>query len=163
MQCAITLDGYIAGPNEEFDWCRGDRDVMTAFFDTVDTVLLGRRTWDLMVRMGDPSFRGMKNYVFTKNPPASAPTAIEFVTGDAADFVRGLREQEGKNIWLCGGGALFRSLLAAGVVDAIELAVHPLLLGGGIPLFGPTPARIPLRFVSAKPLTGGLVMMSYET
>jgi dihydrofolate reductase len=73
MQCAITLDGYIAGPNEEFDWCVGEPEVMSAFFKTIDTVLLGRRTWDLMVRMGDPSFRGMKNYVFTKNPPASAP------------------------------------------------------------------------------------------
>lgn len=160
MQCAITLDGFIAGPNEEFDWCRGDPGVMTAFFRTVDTVLIGRRTYDLMVRMGEPSYRGLRNVVFTKSPPAVSGKT-EFVTGNAAAFVRALREEKGKDIWLSGGAALFQSLLAAGVVDDISLAVHPLLLGGGIPLFASDAGRVPLTLTSAQPLKHGLVMLNY--
>ena len=141
---AASLDGYIAGPNGEFDWIPSDPTVdFAAVFANVDTVLLGRRSYELTRQMGGgPWGADMRVYVFSTTLRAEDHPGVTVVSADAAAAVDALRREDGAgDIWLFGGGALFGSLLAAGQVDAIEVTVVPILLGGGVPLLPPGGAR----------------------
>lgn len=163
MFVGISLDGYIAGPHEEIDWLFTDQDYgLKAFFKTIDTVLLGRRTYDMMVRLGESSYKGMKNYVFSRKIRKGESPEVEFVSSDAAGFVRALRRSTGKDIWLVGGGELFRYLLRRGLVDDILLAVHPVVLGKGIPLFPQKKPNVRLKVRRARPYNTGLVLVEYR-
>src|SRR5262245_60443113 len=135
----MSLDGFIAGPDGEYDWIVMDPDLdfaaMTARFDTF---LIGRKTFDTMRRMGNDArpARGIRNFVFSRTlRPEDCPHAT--LSDDAHRVVRDLRTQPGKDIALFGGGELFRSLLSAGLVDEVGVSVIPVLLGGGIPLLPP--------------------------
>jgi len=145
--CAMSLDGCIAGPNGECDWIVMDPDIdfaaMTARFDTF---LIGRKTFEAMVRMGSDakSFPGVQKIVFSRTlKPSEHPHVT--VSADAERVVGELRTKPGKEIALFGGGDLFRSLLAAGLVDGVEVSLIPVLLGGGIPLLPSPAARAALR------------------
>ena len=137
---AMSLDGFIAGPNGEYDWIVMDPDIdfgeMMARFDTF---LIGRKTFEVMRRMGnDAPTPGIQNIVFSRTlKPNDYPGVT--ISGDAAPVVAELRTKPGKDIALFGGGELFRSLLAAGLVDQVAVSLIPVLLGGGIP-FLPSPA-----------------------
>ena len=137
---AMSLDGYIAGPNGEYDWILMDPDIDFAeAMDRFDTFLIGRKTFEAVRRMGGeaPPTPGIRNIVFSRTlRPEDCPYPV---SDDAERVVTALREEPGKDIALFGGGELFRSLLAAGLVDEIGFAVIPVLLGGGIPLL-PSPA-----------------------
>ncbi|MDD9980945.1 MAG: dihydrofolate reductase family protein [Gammaproteobacteria bacterium] len=147
---AMSLDGYIAGPNGEFDWIVMDPEVdFSGHAARFDTHLVGRKSFEAMQRMGGapPAQSGVREIVFSRTlDPAHHPKiALE---ADAVRVVRELRERPGKDIWLFGGGELFRSLLAAGLVDRVEVGIIPVLLGGGIPLL-PSPAeRAVLKLIS---------------
>jgi dihydrofolate reductase len=138
---AMSLDGYIAGPNGEYDWIVMDPDIdFAAMMKQFDTFLIGRKTFEAMVRMGSDakSAGGIQNIVFSRTlHPADHPHVK--VESDAVRVVADLRARPGKDIALFGGGELFRSLLAAGLVDRVEVSLIPVLLGGGIPLL-PSPA-----------------------
>jgi dihydrofolate reductase len=141
--CAMSLDGYIAGPSGEYDWIVMDPDIdfaaMTARFDTF---LIGRKTFEVMRRMGSDaqSMPGIQNIVCSRTlKPSEHPHLT--VSADAERVVAELRAKPGKDIALFGGGELFRSLLAAGLVDGIAVSVIPVLLGGGVPLL-PSPATL---------------------
>ena len=138
---AMSLDAFIAGPNGEYDWIVMDPDIdFAALMARFDTFLIGRKTFEVMRRMGDaaPPAPGIQNIVFSRTLRAEdCPQAI--LSDDADRVVTDLRSKPGKDIALFGGGELFRSLLAAGLVDEISLSVIPVLLGGGIPLL-PSPA-----------------------
>ena len=145
--CAMSLDGYIAGPNGEYDWIVMDPDIdfagMTARYDTF---LIGRKTYQAMRRMvGDVKpAPGTRNIVFSRTlNPIGHPQVT--VSADAERVVAELRATPGKDISLFGGGELFRSLLAAGLVDRVEVGLIPVLLGGGIPLLPPPAARTTLK------------------
>lgn len=138
---AVSLDGYIAGPNGEYDWIVMDPEMdFGAMMSRYDTFLIARKTFDAMRAMGTGAQEtaGIQNIIFSRtlNPEDFPDVLIE---ADAEGVVRGLRAQPGKDIALFGGGDLFRSLLAAQLVDHVEVAVVPVLLGGGIPLL-PSPA-----------------------
>jgi dihydrofolate reductase len=146
---AMSLDGYVAGPNGEYDWIVMDPDIdFAALMGRFDTFLIGRKTFQAMQKMGDtaPPAPGIRNVVFSRTlRPEDCPQAT--LSDDAERVVAELRAQPGKDIALFGGGELFRSLLAAGLVDELHFNVVPVLLGGGIPLL-PSPAdraRLRLR------------------
>jgi len=137
---AMSLDGYIAGPNGEYDWIVMDPDIDFSEMSRFDTFLIGRKTLEAMQRMGGgPPMPGITSIVFSRTlKPGDCPKSMT-LSNDAEGFVADLRKQPGKDIALFGGGELFRSLLAVGLVDEVAFSVVPVLLGGGIPLL-PSPA-----------------------
>jgi dihydrofolate reductase len=161
---AMSLDGYIAGPNGEYDWILMDPEIdfaaMTAQFDTY---LIGRKTFEAMGRMGnDSKSPGIKHIVFSRTlRPSDYPHLT--ISPDAERVVAELRTLPGKDIALFGGGELFRSLLAAGLVDRVEVALIPVLLGGGIPLL-PSPAgRATLKLRKQRVYeTTGTIGLEYD-
>ncbi len=162
---AVSLDGYIAGPNGEFDWIVMDPDMdFAAMMGRYDTFLIGRKTFDAMRAMGNaaPPSPGIQNIIFSRTlSPSDFPEMR--IEADAERVVRELREQPGKDIALFGGGDLFRNLLAAKLVDHVEVAVVPVLLGGGIPLL-PSPApRTKLELRNQRVYEkSGTVSLEYE-
>lgn len=163
---AASLDGYIAGPAGEFDWIPMDSSVdFGALFARVDTVLVGRRTYEVVRQQeGDPPWPGeARVYVFSRTLRAEQHPEGMVVDGDAPRLVAELRAEAGDGeIWLFGGGELFRSLLAAGQVDRVEVTVAPVLLGGGIPLLPQGGGGAGLKLTGTKRYPSGMVTLSYE-
>jgi len=161
---AASLDGYIAGPNGEVDWIVPDPAVdLTSVYESVDTVLLGRRTYELTRQPGAPPWpRGWQIYVFSRTLNPEEHKGVTVVSVDAGARVAALRAGAGRSIWLFGGGSLFRSLLDEKQVDQLEVAVMPVLLGGGVPLLeaGSPPARLALEDVQRYPT--GLLGLRYR-
>lgn len=159
---AASLDGFIAGPNGEYDWIVQDPTIDFAeIFSAFDTIVMGRHSYELMQRAGhSPREFGMKVLVAsTTLAPAEHPD-VQVVTSGLAETVTGLKQKSGKEIWLFGGGILFRSLLDAGLVDRVDVSVIPVLLGGGIPLVPPGP-RYTLLFKDSRTFPSGIVSLTY--
>ena len=128
--CAMSLDGYVAGPNGEYDWIVTDPSIdFVARMAKFDALLVGRKTFDAMMKAGRPTMLGIKTFVFSRTLKPSDDADVS-IYADAERVVAELRTKSGKDIALFGGGQLFRSLLAAGQVDRIEISVIPVLLGG---------------------------------
>lgn len=162
---AMSLDGYIAGPNGEYDWIIMDPAIdFAAFFGTIDTVLMGRRTYELARTQGPGlGLSGMDVFVFSRTlRPDDHPGVTLVADADAEATVAELRRRDGKDIWLMGGGVLFRSLLAAGLVDAVEVSVIPTLLGGGTPLLPPPSPPARLELTRSHTYASGIVSLSYR-
>lgn len=139
---AMSLDGYIAGPNGESDWIVMDPDIdFRALMEAFDTVLFGRKTYEVTRQQGGVGgMPGMQSYVFSRTlRQADCPDVI--VSDKPAEMLAELKAKSGKDIWLFGGGSLFRSLLELGLVDSVEVAIIPVLLGSGLPLL-PQPAKL---------------------
>ena len=153
---AMSLDGYIAGLHGEFDWIVMDPDIdFAGAFNDFDTVLMGRKTYDMMRGQSGPEMPGVTSFVVSRTLQQKDCVGVT-VARDPVELLESLRKESGKDIWLFGGGSLFRSLLDLGLVDSVEVAIVPVLLGGGIPLL-PTPsARATLRLQKHKvyPKTG---------
>ena len=151
----ISLDGYIARKNGAVDWLSMDWDYdWTAFFKTIDAVLIGRKSWDKALEMMPDKktnpYAGMEAYVFSRSLKKMDIEGIEIVSGNLKEFIKNLQSKDGKNIWLSGGGELAKSFLDENLVDEIHLGLTPLLLGAGIPLFPELAREVPLRLVSSR-------------
>ncbi|MBA2745084.1 MAG: dihydrofolate reductase [Flavisolibacter sp.] len=165
LQVAVSLDGYIEGPNGEYDWCLTDQDYgMKAFLQRVDSMFIGRKSYELTQKMDASAmapFAHLATYVFST-------TLSEVKQGDVlikeniASEVKRIKLEPGKDIWLFGGASLTTSLLKANLVNEISLAVHPLVLGAGKMLFSDIPERMPLQLVDTKSYSSGLVSLTYS-
>ena len=162
---ACSLDGFIAGPNHEVDWLQWSDDVAAiskSVWSRVDTVLMGRKTYDVAVANGTRAYPGVTNYVFSQTlAPAAAPE-VTVVADDAVAFVRALKEQPGTGICLLGGGELARSLLDADLIDELGVNIQPVILGSGIPLLPGASARHSLKLIESRPIAGDSVYILYR-
>jgi dihydrofolate reductase len=162
---AMSLDGFIAGPNGEYDWIVMDPDIdFAAAMARFDTFLIGRKTFEVMRRMGEsaPPTPGITQIVFSRTlRPEDCPQVT--LSDNAEKVVAELRAKPGKDIALFGGGELFRSLLAASLVDEVSFTVVPVLLGGGIPLLPPPADRARLKLKKHRVYEKtGTVGLEYE-
>jgi dihydrofolate reductase len=162
-QVAASLDGYIAGPNGEFDWIIMDPDIdFTALFNQFDTALMGRRTFEgMMQQQGSAAMPGMKTLVFSRTLRQQDHPDVTIVAESSERTLAAVREESGKDIWLFGGGSLFRSLLELGVVDTVEVAIIPVVLGGGIPLVQPPARQTKLKLTGHRVYKTGIVLLEY--
>ena len=162
---AVSLDGFIAGPQEEIDWLLMSDDVnaiMAESWKGVDAMLMGRKTWEFAARMGGgpDGLAKIRTYVFSRTM-SKAPDGVELVGEDAVGFVKAMKAEAGGDIILMGGGELAATLIEGGVVDEVGLNVHPVLLGGGVPMFPPMGRRAGLSLIEARPIAHGCVVLRY--
>ncbi|HUP66529.1 MAG TPA: dihydrofolate reductase family protein [Thermoanaerobaculia bacterium] len=143
---AASLDGFIAGPNGEFDWIVVDPDIDFAeMYAGFSALVMGRKSYDVFLKTGGSPGPQLPTYVYSRTLPEGERDGVNFAR-DAIPHVRELKERsDGKPVWLWGGGELFRELAGAGLVDGVDVAVIPVLLGEGLPLLPPPAARITLQ------------------
>jgi dihydrofolate reductase len=164
---ANSLDNFIARKDDAVDWLLWNNEVteiMESFWKTIDTVVMGRRTYEVAERMGSAggNYPGIKTYVLSRTIKPSSEGPVTFVSEDAASFVRRLKNEEGKDICLMGGGVLAKSLFEADLIDEVGLNIHPVLLGSGIPLFYEMPRQIDLELSKCQQLSNGCVVLTYQ-
>jgi len=174
---ANSLDNYIARKNGGYDWLHWTAEVAeisAKFMKTIDVLLIGRKTYEVMIAAGQTSYPGRKNYVFTRSKKKVAELKkalsarkrpdknVEIVIGDAAPFVRKLKQQKGKGIVVFGGGQLAKTLFEADLIDEIVLNIQPVLLGSGIPLFHEMTKQIELKLLNCRPLKDGGLTVTYR-
>jgi dihydrofolate reductase len=159
---ATSLDGYIARPSGDIDWMFTDHDYgYPEFFAGIDTVVMGRKTYDLAISFGAYPYEGTEGFVFSRDAGA-ADGNVAFVARDPAAFVEGLKQRDGKDIWLVGGSEIIAECLAHDLVDELIISVHPLILGRGIPLFAPGLPEREFVLTGTERFASGLVQMSYR-
>jgi dihydrofolate reductase len=161
---AVSLDGFIAGPNGEYDWIIMDPSIdFAAVFKEFDTAVMGRKTYEVVTAQGGHGeMPGLEVVVFSRTLPAAVHRGVRIVNEEPRDVVADLKAKLGRDIWLYGGGILFRSLLDAGLVDTVEVGVIPVLLGDGVPLLPPG-AATKLVLADQKILpASGIVVLAYE-
>ena len=175
---AVSLDGFLAGLDGSIDWLHFSKDVqqvMTNYWKDVDTILMGRKTYEVSVAMRPSSAKkpaktkstrrkepAMRSYIFSRTLKTVDDPGVELVATDAVEFVRDLKHRPGKGICLMGGGELAQSFLTAGLVDEIGLNIHPILLGSGIPTFRDPGHRVKLTLTECRQLDGGCILASYK-
>jgi dihydrofolate reductase len=161
-QVACSLDGFIAGPDDDFGWITPEPSFdFDEHFARFDTLLMGRRTYEI-VRAAGESFRGKEVLVASRTLQPERHPDVEVVGEGLQERIRDLRARTGRDIWLYGGGELFSQLLEWDLVDSVELAVIPILLGGGVP-FLPSPApRRRLTLTRHQAYTGGMLLLEYD-
>ncbi|WP_316839155.1 dihydrofolate reductase family protein [Pedobacter gandavensis] len=165
---AITLDGYIEGPNGEYDWCFTDQDYgLDSFFKQIDAIFIGRKSYEMMQQQTEgqngetiPGMPVLPEYVFSKTLTSVKEGAV-LISGDSIAEARKLKNQAGMDIWLFGGASLFHSLMKEGLVDELWLSVHPILLGAGKLLFAEQEHRTKLKLLESKTYESGLLSIRY--
>ena len=164
---ACSLDGFIAPADGSLDWLHFSKDVqdfMANYWATIDTMLMGRKTWEAAggsASGGGKGMKGITTYIFSRTLERVGGGA-HLVRENAGEFVRQLKGQTGKGICVMGGGELAQSLFEAGVIDEVGLNVHPILLGSGVPLFRDAGRRISLQLAESRVIDGGCVLSTYR-
>ena len=163
LYIAVSLDAYIADRNGSVDWIKGQddldesEDTFTPFFDSVDTVIMGKRTYDQIVTELSPNqwpYIGASTFVITHDDKSIDTEHIHFRNTSVCRLVDELREQSGKNIWICGGAQIAGQLIEKDMIDTYHIAVIPVILGGGIKLFETTEHKIDLTLAGSKEYNG---------
>jgi len=161
---ASSLDGFIAGPNDEIDWLSSDgaEDTFTPFFTEVGALLMGRRTYDVASSFDGWPYGDTPVLVATHRPLAAAQPTVRAVSGSIEELIAEAKAAaKGRDVYL-DGGALIRCATDAGLVDEITVTLIPIILGAGLPLFAGAGHRHPLDLVSARPIGGGLAELVYR-
>jgi dihydrofolate reductase len=160
---ASSLDGYIARTSGEIDWLFTDQDYgYTEFLNQIDTVLMGNKTYQQVLGFGEYPYKNKKNFVFS-NTLQGKDDNVEFVGGDLKDFINTLRQSSGGDIWLVGGGQVIHYFLKHGFLDELIVAIHPIILGDGIPLIvKDSSIETPLELKDVKTYDSGLVQTFYD-
>ena len=160
---ANSLDNFFARKDGSVDWLRWGKEVneiSTEFWKTIDTVLMGRRTYEVASAMGgDPN---VKNYVFSRTLTKLPTKKVELVKEDAAGFIRKLKQQKGKDICVLGGAIFAKSLFEVDLIDEVGFNIHPVLLGSGVPLFYEMERQIDLELISCQQLKNECVVVRYR-
>jgi len=168
FSCATSLDNYIARENGSFDWIMHSdeaMELMKDFWSRIGTMIMGRKTYDIAQQNAPRSKKAdgqLETFVFSRTLEAGTRDGYTFVNTDPAEFVRDLKQPDGKDIFIMSGGSLARSLLEAGVIDDIALNIHPILLGSGVPLFYKMKRQIDLELIDCRPLKNGCVYVKYR-
>ena len=162
---ANSLDNYLARTDHSVDWLMWGSEaaaVMADFWGSIDTVLMGRKTYEVAARSGQQGgYPQVRNYVFSRTL-REVPAGITVISDDAVEFTRVLKEQDGKDICLMGGGELARTLFEARLIDEVGFNIHPVLLGAGVPLFHPMTRQINLQLKECRAFTNGCVYVTYR-
>ena len=167
---ANSLDNYFARPDHSVDWLMWSDEageIMKDYWTNIDTIVMGRRTWEVAVgnapRSGRSPFGNMKTYVFSRTlEPGDRRGGASVLNADPGEFVRDLKRRPGKDICVMGGGDLAKTLFEADVIDEIGLNIHPILLGSGVPLFYEMTRQIDLELLECRPLKNGCVYVLYR-
>jgi dihydrofolate reductase len=168
VHIATSADGYIARPDGDLDWLTSRPAPkgfygMNAFMKSIDTTLLGRRTYEESLRLGAKFDAKSRHIVFSRHaPPADVPPGVEFVSGAIGPFVSRLREHPGKDIWLMGGGELIASFLDEQAIDEFVISVVPVFIGDGIPLVARRHRHVPLDLQSVERFDDGVAQLRYR-
>ncbi|HKE59831.1 MAG TPA: dihydrofolate reductase family protein [Pyrinomonadaceae bacterium] len=168
VHIATSADGYIARTDGDLEWLTSRPAPegfygLNTFMKSVDTKLLGRKTYEASLRLGARFDSKNRYIVFSRQePPTDAPLGVEFVNGAIGPFVNRLREQPGKDIWLMGGGELIASFLDEQAIDEFIISVAPVFIGDGIPLIARRHRHVPLELHSSERFEDGLVQLHYR-
>lgn len=168
---ATSADGYIARLDGSVDWLNrpqpADGYGMGAFYKSINTILWGRKTYEVALGFQEQGLAGaefdakIKNYVFSRQPPRTPAPGVEFVSEPIAEFAKRLRTTPGRDIWMMGGGGLVASFLDFGEIDEFMIHVIPTFIGEGIPLIAPRQRTVPLKLLSTKSWPDGVVRLHY--
>lgn len=163
---ANTLDNYIARKDDSIDWIRhtGEvNDIMRDYWKRIDTVIMGRRTWEIAMKggSGGGGSKGIKSYVCSRTLKKIPGKKVELAP-DVVSLVKRLKSEEGKDITVMGGSEIGKSLFEAGLIDEFGVNIHPVLLGSGIPLFAEMDRRIELELTECRQLKNGCVFLNYR-
>ena len=169
VHIGTSADGYIARPDGDLEWLTSRPKLagfygMGAFVKSIDTKLLGRKTFEASRRLGATfDATRCRTIVFSRQaPPSDAPKGVEFAGGDIGPFVRQLRGQPGKDVWLMGGGDLIASFLDEGAIDEFVITVAPVFIGDGIPLVARRHRHLPLDLQGVERFEDGVVQLRYR-
>jgi len=173
LDLAVSLDGFIEGPNGEVDWCIMEPDMDFAdFLSDVDTILYGRKSYELWGRYtpGDESsdfekelwkqVHSKKKYVFSTTL-IQRGDQVTLISQDIAEEIHKMKQEPGKDIWLYGGANLITTFIDLGLIDVYRLSIHPVMLGEGKPLFTPMKHRRGLRLIGNRSFSSGVVQLCY--
>lgn len=162
---ACSLDGYISRPDGNVDWLFTDQDYGVAeFFRSVDVAVMGRRTWEKVEELAPGRLfgAGIECFVFSRTIPEGGSKGVRFVSGDVGEWLWSMRQREGKDIWVVGGGEMVRSFLDQRLIDQVILSIHPRLLGEGVRLFTEPYPEAELELTDCRPYPSGLVQLLYK-
>lgn len=162
---ATSADGFIARPDGDVAWLDRPRPPdeygMPAFLKSVDTVVMGRGTWEVGQKLGGAIVEGKRNIVLSRTLPAFAAPGAVVENVEPAELAQRLRSQKGHNVWLMGGADVFGGFLSAGAIDEIVVHIVPVLIGTGIPLLDATPRQVELKLRSTRKFADGVVRIHY--
>jgi dihydrofolate reductase len=163
---ATSADGFIARPDGDVSWLDrprpNDNYGMPAFLRSVDTVIMGRVTWETGQKLGGAVVDGKRNIILSRTLPFHAAPGATVENVDAADLAKRLRAEKGRNVWLMGGADVFADFLSAGALDELIIHVVPVLIGSGIPLLTPSAKQTELKLKSTRRFSDGVVRLHYE-
>jgi dihydrofolate reductase len=164
---ASSLDNYIARNDGAVDWILGGEEAasrMADFWKNISTVVIGRKTYEPVLKSGKPfpTFSGVKNYVLSRTLKENHDKNVEIINEDVVEFIRKLKAEEGKDIFIMGGGLLVKPLFEANLINEVGANIHPILLGSCIPFFYEISRQIDLELIECKPFKNGCVSVTYR-